>query len=673
MADDHRAAELLTHFPLLDALPFAMIGTDASGSILTWNRGAENLYGYARDEVLGLDIKGVTHSEEAGDQAQTIRAAVVSGDSWSGEFPVRRKDGAPFLARVTLIPVLEAGTVIGIFGVSEDVSDLRFHQTQASDSRDRLRLALDASGLGAWEWDVSTGRVHWDERMEEIFGFAPGTFPGTYDAWHATLHPDDRTHVLGSVQQAVALKSRNNLEHRIIRTDGSVRWIESHSQPVTDADGTVRGTIGCVRDITAWKHAELERQRLRQQELFLAEAGDRLSASLEVDHTLTIVADLAVPTVADWCLIHLVEDRRLRPALLRHRHAAGQLLLARIVERWPAHLDDPGGVADTIRTGQPRLSALTADLLDAATAAGDERAAAFRELDMRSVIVVPLQARGRVVGAVTFGRDREEAFDVEEQAMLAQLASRAALAIDNAVTYERERRAALTLQHSLLPQIAVTVPGLTIAARYIAGAAGAQVGGDWYDAIPLADGRVAITVGDVMGHGLAAAALMGQVRAALRGIAATGSGPAEALRILDGVVGTLSETQLVTCAYGIFDPATSLFTFSSAGHPPPLLVRPREAPVYLDVDPGAPLGVGVAGGQFAEATAELTAGATLLLFTDGLIESRERSLDDGLDALRELAASGDNDLERLSDRLIAGMHAGVTADDDTALLVLRVN
>ncbi|MDQ1723493.1 MAG: hypothetical protein QOG52_521, partial [Frankiaceae bacterium] len=281
---------------------------------------------------------------------------------------------------------------------------------------------------------------------------------------------------------------------------------------------------------------------------------------------------------------------------------------------------------------------------------------------------------GRVVGAVTFGRDREETFDAEQQAMLGQLASRAALAIDNAVTYERERRAALTLQHSLLPQISITVPGLTIATRYIAGAAGAQVGGDWYDAIPLPDGRIGITVGDVMGHGLAAAALMGQVRAALRGVAATGSDPAEVLRILDGVVSTLSDTQIVTCAYGIFDPATSELIFASAGHPAPLLLSPRHEPWYLEVEPGAPLGVGAeGGGDFPATTVQLLQGATLLLFTDGLIESRERSIGEGLDALRAMSARPDADLERLSDRLVAGMHADMTADDDTALLVLRVN
>ena len=672
MALDKRAARLFAHATLLDAVPVAAIGTDAAGVVRSWNPAAEALYGWSAAEALGQPILTVTPSEEMLEAGAAIMGLVLTGSPWAGEYSVRRKDGSSFLARVTLTPLVEGCEVIGVLGISEDVSDLRFHQAVEADTDDRLRLALDASGLGAWEWDVGTGRVHWDARMEEIFGFEPGTFPGTYDAWYATLHPDDQAHVLSSVQQAVALRSRNNLEHRIVRTDGTIRWIESHSQSVMNDTGAVRGTIGCVRDITALKNAELDRQRLRNQEHFLFEAGDRLSESLEVEQTLTIVADLTVPAVADWCVIHLVDERDLRLGLMRHRHAQGQLIISRLEHRWPTTMASTEGIGETIRTGLPLLvPAVPPAALAAAAAAGDERAAAFRELGLRSVIIVPLQARGRVVGAVAFGRDREEPFGPDEQAMLSQLGARAALAVDNAVTYERERRAALTLQHSLLPQISITVPGLTIATRYLAGSAGAQVGGDWYDAITLPDGRIGITVGDVMGHGLAAAALMGQVRAALRGVAATGSGPAEVLRILDGVVSSLSDTQIVTCAYGIFDPTTSELVFASAGHPAPLLLSPRHDPWYLEVEPGAPLGVGL--GEFPEAIVRLRTGATLLLFTDGLIESRERSLEEGLAALLAMTRRPDADLETLGERLVMGMHAGLTADDDTALLILRVN
>jgi serine phosphatase RsbU (regulator of sigma subunit) len=361
--------------------------------------------------------------------------------------------------------------------------------------------------------------------------------------------------------------------------------------------------------------------------------------------------------------------------MLRHRHAQGQLILSRVLNRWPAILEsDDEGVGATVRDGKARLfPVIPATVLDEAAAAGDERAAALRDLDLRSVIVVPLQARGRVVGAVTFGRDRTEPFDAEQQTVLSQLATRAALAIDNAVTYERERRAALTLQHSLLPEISITVPGFSIATRYFAGAEGAQVGGDWYDAITLPDGRIGVTVGDVMGHGLASAALMGQVRAALRGIAATGSNPAEVLRLLDGVVQSLSETQLVTCAYGVYDPQTSTLTFASAGHPPPMIVKPNATPRYLDVEPGAPLGVSVGDLGYPLVTETLSRGATVVLFSDGLVESRQRPLAIGLETLRAMAARPEEDLERLCDRLVAGMHAGITTDDDTALLVLRVD
>ncbi|MDQ1680245.1 MAG: hypothetical protein QOI42_1104, partial [Frankiaceae bacterium] len=485
MSTDDRSPGLFPDTSLLDAVPYAAIGTDIDGLVRAWNPGAERLYGWTTEEAIGRRIADLTPPPEHLANAAAIMAAVRNGESWSGEFPVRRKDGSSFLSRTTLTPLLDAGAVVGMLGISEDVSELRFHEAQHWETGERLRLALDASGLGAWEWDVGTGRVHWDARMEEIFGFDPGTFPGTYDAWLATVHPDDLAHVLSSVQHAVALKSRNTLEHRIVRQDGQLRWIESHSQSVVGEDGSLRGTIGCVRDITALKNAEQDRQRLRRHEQFLFDAGDRLSESLEVEQTLTIVADVCVPVVADWCVLHLLDERGLRLGLLRHRHAQGQLILSRVLNRWPATLEsEDEGVGATIRDGKPRLfPVIPAEVLDEAAAAGDERAAALRDLDLRSVIVVPLQARGRVVGAVTFGRDRAEPFDAEQQTVLSQLATRAALAIDNAVTYERERRAALTLQHSLLPEISITVPGFSIATRYFAGAEGAQVGGDWYDAI----------------------------------------------------------------------------------------------------------------------------------------------------------------------------------------------
>jgi PAS domain S-box-containing protein len=379
MSADNRASRVFANAALLDAVPFAAIGADAAGVIRSWNAAAEALYGWTADEAVGLPILAVTPSAEMVEAGAQIMSVVLTGAPWTGEYAVQRKDGSSFLARVTLTPLVDGGEVVGMIGISEDVSDLRFHQTLAADTGDRLRLALDASGLGAWEWDLGTGQVHWDERMEEIFGYEPGTFPGTYDAWYSTIHPDDRHHVLSSVQQAVALRSRNNLEHRVVHTNGTVRWIESHSQSVVDAQGVVRGTIGCVRDITAWKHAELERMRLLQHERFLADASEQLSASLEIEHTLTIIADVSVPKIADWCVIHLLDGTDVRLALLRHRHAEGQLVLSRLADGWAASGFSDQAVGETIRAGEARLlpQITDRDLAELADA-GNERAAMFR-------------------------------------------------------------------------------------------------------------------------------------------------------------------------------------------------------------------------------------------------------------------------------------------------------
>lgn len=673
MPSDNSETAAFGDRPALDAIAAAAIGTDRDGVVVRWNAAAEQLYGWTQDEAVGRHIIDLTPAARAEGDAGDVFGQVLAGESWVGEFPVRRKDGTTFLARVQLQPVLDdEGAVIGVVGLSEDISEWRFQQVRSLQNEERLRLALEAGGLGAWEWDVGTGRVVWDERLEEIFGYAAGTFPGTYDAWLEALHPDDREHVLGSVQQAVALQSRNRMEHRIVRRDGQVRWIESHSQPVLADDGSVRGTIGCVRDITEMKRAELERQRLRAHEQFLLDAGERLASSLEVDETLTIIADVTVPALADWCVVHLLDDGAVRLGLLRHRNAEGERRLARLVESAPARLDAPEGVGKVLRTGVAELIPVLREAdVAAAGEIGDVRARAIAELQLRSLAIVPLTARGRVVGAVTVGREREQPLTPDDQALVAQLGARAALALDNALAYARERRAAVTLQHSLLPETDIRMPGLTVASRYLAGAAGTEVGGDWYDAVSLPGGKVGISVGDVMGRGLAAAAVMGQVRAALRGCGAAGDDPGTVLGRLDGVVATFSSTQLVTCAYGVFDPATRELLLASAGHLPPLLVPPSGDPAYLTLDPGTPLGVSAGAAAFPVTRLTLEPGSLLLLFTDGLVEHRERSLDDGLRQLRASVRAAD-DLDALCDELLSRMHAGLAADDDTALVVLRV-
>jgi len=231
---------------------------------------------------------------------------------------------------------------------------------------------------------------------------------------------------------------------------------------------------------------------------------------------------------------------------------------------------------------------------------------------------------------------------------------------------EALRRMAMTLQRSLLPASLPTTEELEVAARYVAGAADTEVGGDWYDVIALGAGRLALVVGDVMGRGVPAAAVMGQLRTAARTCARLDLRPGEVLDVLDGVLRDLDEDAIATCIYAVFDPHTRDLRLASAGHPPPLVRRPDGRTVALEVEVGAPLGLADAS---RETTAQLQPGSTLALYTDGLVEVRGSDIDRGISALCEAIAAGPADLEELAEVVMSRLGEG---DDDVALLLIRV-
>ncbi len=243
------------------------------------------------------------------------------------------------------------------------------------------------------------------------------------------------------------------------------------------------------------------------------------------------------------------------------------------------------------------------------------------------------------------------------------------MAVDNAESYRRERDAALTLQRSLLPQRLPRVPGVSFAWRYLPGTAGTHIGGDWYDVIPLEHGLVALVIGDVMGRGLQAAALMGQLRATARAHASTEVAPAEVLRRLDTAVAGLEQDQITTALFGLLDPQTGALTLATAGHLPPLLAVGGVAR-YLDVSPGPPLGAGAA--EFPELKVVLPPGAMLLLFTDGLVEDRQLPVDHGLETLR-LAIASARTPEEMCDLASAALGRDTQHDDDTAILAVSMD
>jgi serine phosphatase RsbU (regulator of sigma subunit) len=286
-------------------------------------------------------------------------------------------------------------------------------------------------------------------------------------------------------------------------------------------------------------------------------------------------------------------------------------------------------------------------------------------------LAVPLVSRtGRRRGLLQVAHKLDGDFTESDEVVLTQLAQLAAIAIENAEQYEQEHEIAETLQRSLLPRALPDVKGVEVAARYQPGGAGSHVGGDWYDVIALDDGRLVLTIGDIMGRGPRAAAVMGQLRTAMRAYALQALAPADAMRAVDLLLQDLTEDAMATAAFLVLDPASSVLELVSAGHPPPLLAEPGAAPVLVECDSHTPLGV-VSDPLYTATRRVLPSNALLLLYTDGLVEQRDEDLAAGLRRLAAAVDTTEPDLERLCDGILERLAADQRTDD-IALLALRL-
>ena len=481
-------------------------------------------------------------------------------------------------------------------------------------------------------------------------------------------------------------------EHRTVtllnyRKDGSAFWNELSLSPVYDATGQLTHHVGIQSDVTSRVAVEQERERhltaeraaravaekAQRRLALLAEATSMLAATLDVDESLDRLTGLVVPLMADFCTVHLLTpDGRVQRVAARHRDDGKQPLLRRLEELQPSGLTDGSRTARVLAGGP----AERVDIDEAALLRGiadDRLLEVYRSLAPKTALVVPLRARRQVLGVLTLFADGSgRTYDDDDLVTAADLARRAALTVDNARLYQREHDVAEQLQRSLLPQLP-TVAGLDHWARYLPGAAAAQVGGDWYDLFRLPDGPLGIAVGDVMGHDMAAAASMGQLRSVLQSYAWQGSDPDVVLDRLDQLVQGLDMAQLATCVYGRLElPAQGRpgrLRLANAGHLPPALRAPDGSVRLVATEPS--LLVGAALGTDRRTVEETVEhGTVLVLYTDGLVEHRGRGLDEGLAALQAALRSAPDDAQGISDHLLAELAGDL--EDDVALLVLRV-
>ena len=402
---------------------------------------------------------------------------------------------------------------------------------------------------------------------------------------------------------------------------------------------------------------------------FLAEASIELASSLDLDVTIARVARLAVPTFADWCAIDVVRDGRMHRLAVAHVDPEKVQMAVAFQERWPPDPSSTTGVWGVVRTGRPELLHQVTDEMLVAAAKDEEQLRFARELQLRSALLVPLVVRGRVIGVLTWvSTDDDRLYDDDDVRFAEHLARRAATAIDNSELYSQTRAAAEQLQRAVLPRVVTGDDRWEVSCHYRPSGR-AEVGGDFYDAFPLDDGRYVVFIGDVMGRGVAAAAAMAEVRAATRAFASVDPSPRAVLESLDRMVVHFGSEQLVTLFYAVADAASGALLLASAGHPPPYLLHPDGGVEQLPFADGPPLGVSATGR--AESTVPFGVADTMLIFTDGLVERRDEGIDTGLarlaQALPALAGRGlDAGLERVVEAV-----RDATYDDDMAALALR--
>ncbi len=424
--------------------------------------------------------------------------------------------------------------------------------------------------------------------------------------------------------------------------------------------------------------ASVERQLDRMT--FLERAGRLMEAPLSVEQRLRRLADLAVPDVADWCAVHLIRDEHVDQVAVAHTDPEKVAFVARLQKRYPPDPDAPGGAIQVSRTGEPALFPDIPDELLVTAAVDDEHLALIRSIGLRSAVVVPLLVRGHSLGSLTLVHaESGQRFDEVDLVFARQLASTAAVALDNARLYEQQRSIAQTLQTALLPAALPDAPGLRLAARYRPQAdvhSGIQVGGDLYDVVAgTAPGCWALVLADVCGKGPQAAALTALIRHTMRAEIDHGLGPAEVLHRLNRAMlrtaGTTSARfATVVHAQLAVDSDGATVQLASAGHPPPLLRSgPRVEPVLA---PGTLLGV-YADIELTEVTFRLHRGDMMVLYTDGVTEARGVDGFYGADRLTRVVRSATASAEAVADDLLGDVVAfqQERLRDDVAILVVE--
>ncbi|MEV7452370.1 ATP-binding SpoIIE family protein phosphatase [Streptomyces nigra] len=669
----------------------ARVTVDEHGTVTGWNAGAERLLGHPAHEVVGRPAAGLLAEPARGRELPPFPRL----RRWHGTVRLRHRDGRTLTTKV-----------------------LAHHRTGENGRREWFCVCA-----------LTARQAPPDRRDEPFVGWSFAQSPCCATALYDTRLRLRRAN--RAMERAVALSEADMVGLRVEeivdepagrRAEQGMARVLSTGETQVNEDflpaagetrahawslvmSPLRDAAGAVRGVCLTAHDMTEQHWARQRLQLIAEAGRRIGSTLDVMRTAQELADVIVPELADFVSVDLlpavddVPDASARgggrpPGPLELLRAAHQSVTPGVPEAVTAlgaleRYAEGSAPVETLRSGHATVYEMTHPAITALVARDPVRAARVREFGIHSVMTVPLTARGTTLGVAVLARHRHpEIFQRDDLVLAEELAARAAVCMDNARRYTRERDRSVTLQRSLLPQRLPEQAALEVASRYLPAGAHTGVGGDWFDVIPLSGARVALVVGDVVGHGIHASATMGRLRTAVRTLADIDLAPDELLTHLDDLVSRLSTERDggrarerypecagevgATCLYAVYDPISRRCSLARAGHPPPVVVAPGGTADVVDLPSGPPLGVG--GLPFECAELDLPEGSLLALYTNGLVtpggRSRSGGADEGVRRLRGLLASPEPTLDALCDRILTELLPS-RPPDDVALLVAR--
>ncbi|MEU8032375.1 SpoIIE family protein phosphatase [Streptomyces sp. NPDC049099] len=663
---------------LLDVLSVAAVALDTRGRIVFWTPQAEDLFGYSAEEALGKHAaRLLIHPEHLQAVVSLFTEVLETGRGWAGTFPVRHKDGGSRLTEFRTMRLLDDLGDVYALGIAADHTLLQRVETDLA----LCEQLINQSPIGLALLDPELKYLLVNPALERIDGIPAEDHIGR--RLRETLPFPDVDTVESALRQVLTTGTPLLDQYHVGRPSADPghehAWSLSFYR-LEDPGGRVLGAAASVVDVTERHRAAAEADRARRRLALIADASARVGTALDVEQTARELAEIAAPALADVVAVDVLDSAL--SCRMRRRDNGPEIFRALALKA--AHptvalhaADSPGDLAAyegdrlvtlCVHTGRPVLVRHVGPQDLPRIARDPEAGALLAQAGVHSYLAVPLIAHGEVLGALDLKRTRNPApFDEDDVVLAVELAGRAAVAIDNARWFQSVRNTALTLQRSLLPEHSAHHTGLELASRYQPAQATSEVGGDWYDVIPLTGDKTALVVGDVMGNGIDAAATMGRLRTATCAYADLDLDPGAVLQHLDKITCDL-EHYIVTCLYAAYDPRTGRCSVANAGHMPPALARPGAAPRLLDLPAAAPLGVG--GVRFETTTVALRPGDVLVLYTDGLVETRQHPIDDRLNALLDLLGEPDRPLEETCDVLLHGLRHP-DDHDDVALLIAR--